>query len=78
MKADACCCTGEGNVFSDRKGMVTLTEQELLRDLHAHPERFSNNVLTRPIMQDCLLPVLGTVLGRKFLIGRLRVMPLLI
>ncbi|AWP28853.1 bacillithiol biosynthesis cysteine-adding enzyme BshC [Paenibacillus sp. Cedars] len=53
----------EGNVFSDRKGMVTLTEQELLRDLHAHPERFSNNVLTRPIMQDCLLPVLGTILG---------------
>lgn len=53
----------EGRVFSDRKGIVSLTEDELLRDLHQHPERFSNNVLTRPIMQDSLLPVLGTILG---------------
>ncbi|SEM41253.1 bacillithiol biosynthesis cysteine-adding enzyme BshC [Paenibacillus sp. cl141a] len=53
----------EGGVFSDRKGIVSLTEEELLRDLHQFPERFSNNVLTRPIMQDSLLPVLGTILG---------------
>lgn len=53
----------EGRVFSDRKGIITLTEEELLRDLHQFPERFSNNVLTRPIMQDSLLPVLGTILG---------------
>lgn len=53
----------EGRVFSDRKGIITLTEEELLVDLHQHPERFSNNVLTRPIMQDSLLPVLGTILG---------------
>ena len=53
----------EGSVFSDRKGIVSLTEEELLRDLHQFPERFSNNVLTRPIMQDSLLPVLGTILG---------------
>lgn len=53
----------DGDVFSDRKGMVSLTEQQLLEQLHQHPERFSNNVLTRPIMQDSLLPVLGTILG---------------
>ncbi|WP_410768037.1 bacillithiol biosynthesis cysteine-adding enzyme BshC [Fontibacillus sp. BL9] len=49
--------------FCDRKGKVVLTKQELLDRLHDHPERFSNNVLTRPLMQDSLLPVLGTVLG---------------
>lgn len=53
----------EGRMFTDRKGRVSLTDEELLHDLNQHPERFSNNVLTRPIMQDSLLPVLGTILG---------------
>lgn len=49
--------------FSDRKNQVTFTTDELLVELREHPERFSNNVLTRPLMQDSLLPVLGAVLG---------------
>ncbi|MNO13384.1 putative cysteine ligase BshC [compost metagenome] len=49
--------------FEDRKGKVTFTADELLEELREHPERFSNNVLTRPLMQDSLLPVLGSVLG---------------
>lgn len=49
--------------FVDRKGLVSFTPNELLDELHSHPERFSNNVLTRPVMQDYLLPVLGSVLG---------------
>lgn len=49
--------------FSDRKGKVSFSEDELLTELRTHPERFSNNVLTRPLMQDCVLPVLGAVLG---------------
>lgn len=53
----------EDGMFTDRKGLVSLTDEELLRELNQHPERFSNNVLTRPIMQDSLLPVLGTILG---------------
>lgn len=50
-------------VFTDRKGTCSFSADELLAELHAHPERFSNNVLTRPLMQDSVLPVLGTVLG---------------
>ncbi|NMO94788.1 bacillithiol biosynthesis cysteine-adding enzyme BshC [Paenibacillus lemnae] len=50
--------------FSDRKGLVSMTEEELLAELAAHPEKFSNNVLTRPLMQDAVLPVLGAVLGQ--------------
>lgn len=49
--------------FEDRKGKVSFTDEELLAELREHPERFSNNVLTRPLMQDSLLPVLGSVLG---------------
>lgn len=54
----------ENGIFTDRRGLVSMTETELLTQLERHPERFSNNVLTRPLMQDSLLPVLGTVLGQ--------------
>ncbi|WP_438351630.1 bacillithiol biosynthesis cysteine-adding enzyme BshC [Paenibacillus sp. FA6] len=50
--------------FMDRKGLVSFTQEQLLEVLQNHPERFSNNVLTRPIMQDSLFPVLGCVLGQ--------------
>ncbi len=49
--------------FTDRKGLVTFTKEELLELVEQHPERFSNNVLTRPLMQESLFPVLGTILG---------------
>lgn len=49
--------------FTDRKGLISMSERELLAELECHPEKFSNNVLTRPLMQDSVLPVLGTVLG---------------
>lgn len=49
--------------FIDRKGNISFQKDELLKVLHEYPERFSNNVLTRPLMQDSLLPVLGAVLG---------------
>ncbi|WP_340025155.1 bacillithiol biosynthesis cysteine-adding enzyme BshC [Paenibacillus sp. FSL K6-1096] len=50
--------------FTDRKGTVSFSREDLLQQLESHPERFSNNVLTRPLMQDYLLPVLATVLGQ--------------
>ncbi|WP_151735851.1 bacillithiol biosynthesis cysteine-adding enzyme BshC [Paenibacillus tengchongensis] len=50
--------------FTDRKGRVAFSRDELLALLAEHPEHFSNNVLTRPLMQDYVLPVLATVLGQ--------------
>lgn len=50
--------------FTDRKATVSFSRSELLELLESHPERFSNNVLTRPLMQDYVLPVLATVLGQ--------------
>lgn len=49
--------------FMDRRATVILTKEELLERLDRCPECFSNNVLTRPLMQDYLFPVLYAVLG---------------
>lgn len=49
--------------FQDRKEQVSLTEEQLLRIADEQPQQLSNNVLTRPLMQDYLFPVLATVLG---------------
>ncbi|MUT66205.1 bacillithiol biosynthesis cysteine-adding enzyme BshC [Paenibacillus sp. NEAU-GSW1] len=49
--------------FRDRKGTSVWTMDELLHLADHEPWQLSNNVLTRPLMQDYLLPVLGTVLG---------------
>lgn len=53
--------SGEG--YTDRKGQRRFTKEQLLDWAQTAPERLSNNVMTRPIMQDYLLPVLGVVLG---------------
>jgi len=49
--------------YADRKGTLAVDRDRLLRLASDAPELLSNNVLTRPIMQDYVLPVLGTVLG---------------
>ncbi|UHA74135.1 bacillithiol biosynthesis cysteine-adding enzyme BshC [Paenibacillus sp. 481] len=53
----------EGDLFQDRSGTVSWDKEQLLLHLDQHPEQFSNNVLTRPLMQEYLFPVLATVLG---------------
>ncbi|EXX92549.1 hypothetical protein BG53_12780, partial [Paenibacillus darwinianus] len=49
--------------FTDRKGTFGVSERALLSLAAEAPELFSNNVLTRPLMQDYVLPVLASVLG---------------
>ncbi|MFS1513482.1 bacillithiol biosynthesis cysteine-adding enzyme BshC [Chengkuizengella sp. SCS-71B] len=49
--------------YTDKQNKVSFKEDELIQLLYKHPERFSNNVFTRPIMQEYLFPVWSTVLG---------------
>lgn len=52
-----------GSHFTDKRGRVSFTAAELAAEARERPEAFSNNVLTRPLMQEYLFPVLSTVLG---------------
>ncbi|WP_080840486.1 bacillithiol biosynthesis cysteine-adding enzyme BshC [Cohnella massiliensis] len=49
--------------FSDKKEEAFFSKDELLDMADGGSTRLSNNALTRPMMQEYLLPVLGTVLG---------------
>jgi bacillithiol biosynthesis cysteine-adding enzyme BshC len=50
-------------VFFVKGSNVTYSKSELMEILMKNPERFSNNVVTRPLMQEWLLPVLAFVSG---------------
>ncbi|WEK52995.1 MAG: bacillithiol biosynthesis cysteine-adding enzyme BshC [Candidatus Cohnella colombiensis] len=49
--------------FKDRKGIVSLTKEQMIELTVKSPDVLSTNALTRPLMQDYVLPVLGAVLG---------------
>jgi len=42
---------------------IKFTKDEILQELNAHPERFSPNVVTRPIYQEVVLPNLCYIGG---------------
>jgi bacillithiol synthase len=46
-----------------RNGDRRFTREQILAELDRHPERFSPNVVTRPLMQDYLLPTAYYVAG---------------
>lgn len=53
--------TREG--FRDKREEKLYTVEELLALADERPQALSNNVMTRPLMQEYLLPVLAAVLG---------------
>lgn len=53
----------EGADATDRKGTFRLSIDELVRLTETEPSAFSNNALTRPLMQEYVFPTLATVLG---------------
>ncbi|MBM7647227.1 bacillithiol biosynthesis cysteine-adding enzyme BshC [Bacillus ectoiniformans] len=50
-------------VFKDKQGTVSYTKEELGHLLDESPELFSNNVVTRPLMQEWLFPTLAFIAG---------------
>ncbi|WP_240511973.1 bacillithiol biosynthesis cysteine-adding enzyme BshC [Paludifilum halophilum] len=53
----------EGNLFRTREGDLSWSLGELKDHLRQNPEDFTNNVVTRPLMQEYLFPTLATVVG---------------
>lgn len=51
------------NLFFSEKANVKFTREELYDLLHQYPEKFSNNVVTRPVMQESLFPTLAFIAG---------------
>lgn len=49
--------------YSDRQGQVFFTNDDLIHIMESEPERFSNNVVTRPLMQEWLFPTLAFIAG---------------
>lgn len=53
----------DGSQFKNATGTVHFSEEELLRIAENSPEQLSNNVVTRPLMQEMTIPVLAFVGG---------------
>ncbi|MFI8686373.1 bacillithiol biosynthesis cysteine-adding enzyme BshC [Rossellomorea sp. NPDC077527] len=53
----------EGDLFFEKNSGKTFSTSELLSILEKSPESFSNNVVTRPLMQEWLFPNLAFVAG---------------
>ncbi|MZQ81846.1 bacillithiol biosynthesis cysteine-adding enzyme BshC [Paenibacillus sp. 5J-6] len=53
----------EGEYFTDKKKEYRFTKEQLHDLAVTSPEQLSNNVMSRPLMQEFLFPVLASVLG---------------
>jgi bacillithiol synthase len=49
--------------FVGKSGRVAFSEHEMVEIASAHPEKLSNNVVTRPLMQEWLFPTLAFIAG---------------
>lgn len=53
----------ENGKFVGKSGMYSYSYEELIAEMEKNPERFSNNVVTRPLMQEYLFPTLAFIGG---------------
>ena len=55
--------TEKEGVYTIRNTDLVFSQAEILEELEQHPERFSPNVLLRPLFQEVILPNLCYVGG---------------
>ncbi|MBL4904664.1 MAG: bacillithiol biosynthesis cysteine-adding enzyme BshC [Flavobacteriaceae bacterium] len=53
----------EENTYKVNNTDITFSSEEILKELNAHPERFSPNVIMRPLYQEVVLPNLCYIGG---------------
>ncbi|WP_257968081.1 bacillithiol biosynthesis cysteine-adding enzyme BshC [Peribacillus deserti] len=54
---------GSGDFIADKSDSLSFTQTDMLHMAETRPECLSNNVVTRPIMQESLFPVLAFIAG---------------
>jgi bacillithiol biosynthesis cysteine-adding enzyme BshC len=55
--------TLEDHIYKVLETEITFTKAQLLQEIDAFPERFSPNVIMRPVYQECILPNLVYIGG---------------
>ena len=55
--------TLENHIYKVLETEITFTEVQLLQEIEEFPERFSPNVIMRPVYQECILPNLVYIGG---------------
>ncbi|KFN16856.1 bacillithiol biosynthesis cysteine-adding enzyme BshC [Bacillus pseudomycoides] len=53
----------ENGKFVGKDGIYSFSYEELITEMEKSPERFSNNVVTRPLMQEYIFPTLAFIGG---------------
>jgi bacillithiol synthase len=53
----------ENSQFQIQNSKLKLTKQEIISELNNHPERFSANVILRPVFQEMILPNIAFIGG---------------
>ncbi|WP_410983848.1 bacillithiol biosynthesis cysteine-adding enzyme BshC [Bacillus cereus] len=53
----------ENGKFIGKDGTYSFSYEELIAEMERNPERFSNNVVTRPLMQEYIFPTLAFIGG---------------
>ena len=53
----------ENNLFKVNNTSLVFSENDILKEVEAHPERFSPNVIMRPLYQEIILPNLAYIGG---------------
>jgi bacillithiol biosynthesis cysteine-adding enzyme BshC len=53
----------EGGSYKVNNSSIKFSESEILEELEQFPERFSPNVILRPVYQECILPNLAYIGG---------------
>lgn len=53
----------ENGKFVGKSGAYSFSYEELIEEMEKSPERFSNNVVTRPLMQEYLFPTVAFIGG---------------